>query len=110
MLRVHALLHMPSGSDCPAAYCHSDMIIVEHGQKFCTDSDSRAVHISSAGHPKYWPQPPLLACQDTAEHVRSIVVKTFGAVYEHIPRPEGVDFCQVFGFDLTLDSHGRPWL
>jgi len=114
MLRVHALLHVAPGVGLSRAFCHKDMILVEHGHVYTPDHNVRAAHISSAGQPKYWPRPTLLDCEETAEQVRGLVARTFAAVWRHLPTaplsPPEAELCQMFGFDFAADADGRMWL
>mmetsp|Transcript_62506 Transcript_62506/g.203944 ORF Transcript_62506/g.203944 Transcript_62506/m.203944 type:complete len:1138 (+) Transcript_62506:418-3831(+) len=113
MLRAHALLHC-SGAGGARAYCHSDMVVIDHGQLYTEQPHVRAAHISSAGNPKNWPKPYLLDCEPTARQVRALMEQTFAAVWQFLPprpfTPPESELCQVLGFDFAVDAHGRCWL
>lgn len=128
VLRAHMLLlHgsvMESDADSVAqsgpasalrAYCHRDMIILEHGQPYTPQVDVRAAHISSAGHPKNWPKPSLLENEGLRAQVCTLAARAVAAVLPYAPSgpfaPDGAGvLCQVFGLDVVADADGRAWL
>merc|ERR1711904_455158 len=98
-LRVHALLHSSAEANAPAisAYCHEDVVVLEHGAPYENSSENRAAHVSSAGNAKHWPKPYLLRDKGILAQVRRLVERSFSAVQGHVPkgpyRPSGAQLC-----------------
>jgi len=112
VVRVHAVLH---ASDIGvAAYCHENMVVLDHGTNYTPDTSSRAAHISSAAPSKHCPKPRLLDDKTLATQVHALVACTFAAVLAHVPRgplaPANAELCSVFGLDIVTDSSGQAWL
>lgn len=113
VLRVHTLLRGLADGGLEA-YCHRDVIRLEHGQPFTPNVDVKAAHVSSAGHQRHWPKPELLSDEGLEAQVFALAAKSFAAVWTHAPRgpytPQDAELCQVFGLDMVADASGRLWL
>eukprot|EP00929_Paragymnodinium_shiwhaense_P110578 TRINITY_DN7771_c0_g1_i1.p1 TRINITY_DN7771_c0_g1~~TRINITY_DN7771_c0_g1_i1.p1 ORF type:complete len:853 (-),score=194.80 TRINITY_DN7771_c0_g1_i1:167-2344(-) len=110
VLRAHVLMH--GTSDELRAYCHKDVVLLEHARPYTLEPGARAAHISSAG--KNWPKPVLVEEEDLLQQVQTLAARAFASVWQFAPRgpyaPAGAELCQVFGLDVAVDTSGRAWL
>lgn len=119
VLRAHVLLHATThgAEEQYSAFCHRDVIRLEHGHLYEEGSSKKAAHVSNAGLAKHWPTPDLL--NHTTEEclfrqVLSLSTQMLAAIWHTRPRgpfsPRGAHLCQIFGLDIATDATGRAWL